>query len=83
VTTTPRVIPATRGCAAIECSVPVRGDELMCRRHWFMVPLPLRELLTSRYQPGKPVGRCEDGSLMGPAVEAVEAVARREWGARA
>jgi hypothetical protein len=78
VTTTPRVIPATRGCAAIECSVPVRGDELMCRRHWFMVPAALRDFLTFRYQPGRLVGRCADGTLMAPALEAVRAVAGRE-----
>jgi hypothetical protein len=78
VTTTPRVVPSTRGCAAIDCKMPVRGDELMCRPHWFMVPAAIRSFLMHRYQPGKLVGRCADGTLMAPAVRAVEAVACRE-----
>lgn len=79
--TQPPVVKTTRGCAAIECKVPVRGDELMCRRHWFMVPAPMRSFLTSRYQPGKPVGRCDDGTLTAFGVRAVERVAFLEFGA--
>jgi hypothetical protein len=29
-------------CHATDCQVPVPRAVLMCRRHWSMVPLPLR-----------------------------------------
>lgn len=40
-------------CHAIGCEVVVRPEMLMCRKHWFTVPLKLRNRVRSTYQDGQ------------------------------
>lgn len=40
-------------CHAVECEVAVAPQMLMCRRHWFMVPLKLRNRVWATYQDGQ------------------------------
>lgn len=65
-------------CHATGCRQSVPPEMLMCRRHWFAVPKPLRDRVWATYRRGQ----CED---MNPSVEylqaakaAVVSVAERE-----
>lgn len=65
-------------CHATDCQASVPPEMLMCRRHWFMVPRPLRNRVWSTYRPGQ----CDD---MNPSADycraakaAVVAVAEQE-----
>lgn len=40
-------------CHALGCAVPVKPEMLMCRRHWFMVPKPIRDAVWAAYRPGQ------------------------------
>lgn len=68
-------------CHAVGCEVSVSPEMLMCRRHWFSVPLTLRNRVWATYQQGQ----CEIQSDVDPtnayceaAKAAVVAVAQRE-----
>lgn len=43
-------------CHARGCSRVVPPEMLMCKRHWFMVPAPIRQQVWSTYRPGQ----CDD-----------------------
>lgn len=43
-------------CHATACPRPVPREMLMCRPHWFMVPVPLRRQVWLTYRPGQ----CDD-----------------------
>lgn len=40
-------------CHAIACEIPVKQEMFMCRRHWFMVPLKLRNRVWATYHDGQ------------------------------
>jgi hypothetical protein len=40
-------------CHAKRCGKPVPPEMLMCRRHWFMVPLKLRRAVWREYRDGQ------------------------------
>jgi hypothetical protein len=44
-------------CHALKCTVEVPPKLLMCRRHWFMVPKPLRDRVWATYRPGQEVDK--------------------------
>lgn len=44
-------------CHARNCHVPVPRAMLMCKKHWFMVPREIRNLVWMYYQPGQEEGR--------------------------
>lgn len=46
-------------CHARGCPVPVKPEMLMCRKHWFMVPYPIRRAVWAEYRPGQ----CDDRVL--------------------
>jgi hypothetical protein len=65
-------------CHATGCHTPVPPTMWGCKRHWYMVPKPIRDRIWSTYRSGQ----CDD---MNPSAEyclaardAVVAVARRE-----
>lgn len=65
-------------CHMTECDTPVPREMFACRRHWFMIPKPIRDRIWATYREGQ----CDD---MNPsqeyclvAKEAVIAVARKE-----
>lgn len=43
-------------CHARGCSVQVKPELLMCRKHWFMVPRDIRDAVWRSYRPGQ----CDD-----------------------
>lgn len=40
-------------CHARGCDTPVPPVMLMCRRHWYMVPRPIRLRVNAAYRPGQ------------------------------
>ena len=40
-------------CHATDCETPVPPRMFMCRRHWYMVPKPMRDALWAAYRPGQ------------------------------
>lgn len=65
-------------CHAVGCNVSVPPKMLMCRRHWFMVPKPLRVAVWAAYVPGQETRKDPTDEYMSVQRAAVEAVARRE-----
>lgn len=65
-------------CHATACKVEVLPQMWGCRRHWFMVPKPVRDRIWRFYR----VGQCDDmnpsDSYCQAAKDAVVAVARKE-----
>lgn len=44
---------ADHTCHADGCRTPVPPRMFMCRRHWFLVPKPLRDGIWATYRPGQ------------------------------
>lgn len=67
-------------CHAIRCNVEVKPELLVCRRHWFKVPVKIRRRVLLHYRRGQ----CDDGSpnseWLLAAREAINAVAAGEKG---
>lgn len=65
-------------CHATNCRVPVPPTMWGCRKHWFMVPKPIRDRIWQTYR----AGQCDDMSPSGAycqaAKDAVIAVAKKE-----
>ncbi len=65
-------------CHAVDCKTNVPPEMFMCKRHWFMVPKPLRDRVWTTYRPGQ----CDDWNpslgYCNAAQEAVIAVAKLE-----
>jgi hypothetical protein len=43
----------THSCAAKGCNKQVPLKMLMCKKHWFMVPKPMRDTIWAEYSPGQ------------------------------
>ena len=65
-------------CHARNCTVPIHQTMLMCRRHWFMVPKPLRHAVWRNYRPGQEQDKEPTIGWLDAAHAAIEAVAERE-----
>jgi hypothetical protein len=68
-------------CHAIDCDQHVPPKYLMCRRHWFMVPMDLRGWVLATYTLGqeKLDGTADiEAEWFDYAQQAVDAVAKRE-----
>jgi hypothetical protein len=65
-------------CHATGCNAAVPPEMWGCKKHWFMVPKPLRDRIWATYR----VGQCDDmnpsRAYLETARQAVIAVARRE-----
>ena len=65
-------------CHATECKAKVPPKMWGCRKHWFMVPKPIRDRILAHYRPGQ----CDDWEpsmeYLIAAREAVVAVATQE-----
>ena len=73
-----RLVQMAHSCHATDCRVAVPPEMWGCRRHWFMVPKPIRDRIWRSYR----AGQCDD---MTPSLEycmaakdAVIAVATKE-----
>ena len=65
-------------CHATGCNTKVPPKMLMCRRHWFMVPKPLRDAVWREYRPGQEIRKDPTDEYMDVQRQAVEAVERAE-----
>lgn len=65
-------------CHARNCEAPVPPKMLMCRKHWWMVPEPLRREVWRLYRPGQEVDKRPTREYLEAANAAVNAVADRE-----
>lgn len=65
-------------CHARGCKKPVPPEMLMCRRHWYMVPLPLRRLVWATYRPGQCDDKNPSRRWHAAADAAIQAVYERE-----
>jgi hypothetical protein len=43
----------THHCHAFRCKVAVPPAMFMCRKHWFMLPIAMRNAVWREYQPGQ------------------------------
>jgi len=65
-------------CHAVGCECIVPPTMLMCRRHWFSVPLKLRDKVWATYQDGQCDGLDPSSVYCQAAKAAVIAVAEKE-----
>ena len=65
-------------CHATGCATPVTPAMWGCRRHWFMVPKPLRDAIWRHYRAGQESDWQPSVAYLNAAKAAVEAVAKRE-----
>ena len=76
---TPALLPQfTHHCHAIGCNKPVPPKMLMCKRHWAMVPPPLRQEVWRHYRPGQEVDKNPSPEYLAAAKAAIAAVCKAE-----
>jgi len=68
----------THRCHAVGCTATVPPNLLMCRRHWYMVPKPLRDEVWHHYRPGQERHKRPSEAYLAAAKRAVDAVAAKE-----
>jgi hypothetical protein len=49
-------VQAGHHCHARGCATATKPEMLMCARHWYMVPLPIRKMVWAEYRNGQ----CDD-----------------------
>ena len=65
-------------CHAAACEAHVPPRMHMCKRHWFMVPKPLRDALWAAYRPGQERRMDPTPEYLLAAARCVHAVATKE-----
>lgn len=65
-------------CHANDCTERVPPRMLMCKRHWYMVPKPLRDAVWDNYVPGQERRKDPTAAYLSAAQAAIDAVARKE-----
>jgi hypothetical protein len=65
-------------CRAVCCKKRIPSRLLMCKRHWDLVPKPLRRALWSTYRTGENRSEAPSRAYLGLVSDAVAAVARLE-----
>ncbi len=65
-------------CHAVNCDVQVPPKLLMCRRHWYMVPKPLRDAVWAEYRAGQEVRKDPSRTYLKVAGQAIAEVAAAE-----
>ena len=65
-------------CHAMHCDTPVPPRRLMCRKHWYMVPKPLRDAVWAEYTPGQERRKDPTREYLTVARRAINAVAVKE-----
>lgn len=59
-------------CHATGCKARVPPEMFMCRRHWFMLPRPIRNRIWAAYRPGQ----CDDWQISHEYAEAARDAVR-------
>lgn len=65
-------------CHARGCELEVPPKLLMCRRHWYMVPAPIRHKVWREYRPGQERDKKPSAKYLVVMEEAINAVAAKE-----
>ena len=65
-------------CHAHGCSNHTPPDMLMCRRHWKLVPRPLKKAVWRFYRPGQEIRKNPSEDYLVAAANAINAVAEIE-----
>lgn len=65
-------------CHAIGCETEVPPAMSMCKRHWFMVPKPLRKEVWRTYRKGQEITKDPSPEYLAAAKAAIRAVAEKE-----
>lgn len=65
-------------CHAVDCNERVLPSRLMCPRHWFMVPIPLRKRVWQTYKPGQEITKTPTAEYIKAARDAINSVAKIE-----
>ncbi len=68
----------THLCHAKRCEVSVPPKMLMCRSHWFMVPLTIRHRVWACFRPGQEEDKNPSQEWRQAADEAIQAVFLKE-----
>ena len=68
----------THTCHAYGCDKTVPPAMFMCKRHWFMVPKPLRDAIWATYRRGQETDKTPSAPYLKNALEAQKAVAAKE-----
>jgi hypothetical protein len=65
-------------CHAKACEVAVPPKMFMCKRHWYMVPKPMRDEVWAVYVPGQEIRKDPTLEYLLVTQLAIEEVARKE-----
>lgn len=65
-------------CHATGCEVEVPPRIFMCRRHWYLVPKPMRDAIWNSYVPGQEVKKNPTRAYLDAASAAIRAVEKKE-----
>ena len=67
-------MPMTHKCAVQECDKEISSELLMCRKHWFLVPLAIRRRVLRAWSDFQ-IGNLKLEALRAVQQEAADAVA--------
>lgn len=67
---------STHTCPVPGGTADVRQDMLMCSRHWYTVPQPLRKALYRAWRNGDGMGSAEHVAAMQSCIKAADATVR-------
>lgn len=65
-------------CHAVDCNERIPPARLMCPRHWYLVPHPLRKQVWKTYRPGQEIDKNPSWAYLQAAHAAINFVARAE-----
>ena len=65
-------------CHAAGCQLSVPPKMLMCKRHWYMVPIALRHDVWREYRPGQERDKHPSEAYLMAMRAAIEAVSKKE-----
>lgn len=68
----------THSCHADNCKMPIPPKMFMCRKHWYMVPLDLRNEVWHNYVPGQERRKDPTAEYLAVTKRAIVAVAEKE-----
>ena len=70
--------PLDHQCHATDCEIEISPRLLMCRRHWYMVPKPIRDQIWAEYRPGQENDKNPSMAYLRVMQAAIDAVAEKE-----
>lgn len=65
-------------CHAKGCTIPVPPKMLMCKRHWYMVPINIQRKVWLHYRPGQEIDKRPTREYLEVMQEAIDHVAMQE-----